>query len=348
MPTNQEIGKMDIEYRRILGGNFGDDMNSWFWEKLSPGGWNETENTLLGIGSLLGRDRDPNKTWHVIGSGAGYRYPLDLSSSDHWNFLAVRGPLTARSLGLNEEKGYTDTAILLATIPEFRPLPEDERDGIIFIPHHRAAENCEWDTICEAAGIKYIDPRNESKEVIETIRKSKLVLSGAMHAAIIADTFRVKWLPVTTSSTINHFKWLDWTSSMNVPYKPIFIGPGSLEGKIQHLVYKYSWSSEKIPKNPKKAIRYLKKRNRSGTIQNFRAAVIWKIGSFTEKSLQSKTLSKIRERMDKKANNMTVKTLRTASKSKGMLSDEDTFQHRLNKMKEHLNSIISIKTNEGQ
>ena len=52
--------------------------------------------------------------------------------------------------------------------------------------------------------------------------------------------------------------------------------------------------------------------------------------------------------MDKKANNMTVKTLRTASKSKGMLSDEDTFQHRLNKMKEHLNSIISIKTNEGQ
>ena len=169
-----------------------------------------------------------------------------------------------------------------------------------------------------------------------------------MHAAIIADTFRVKWLPVTTSSTINHFKWLDWTSSMNVPYKPIFIGPGSLEGKIQHLVYKYSWSSEKIPKNPKKAIRYLKKRNRSGTIQNFRAAVIWKIGSFTEKSLQSKTLSKIRERMDKKANNMTVKTLRTASKSKGMLSDEDTFQHRLNKMKEHLNSIISIKTNEGQ
>ena len=339
---------MDIEYRRILGGNFGDDMNSWFWEKLSPGGWSETENTLLGIGSLLGRDRDPNKTWHVIGSGAGYRYPLDLSSSKHWNFLAVRGPLTALALGLSEEIGCTDTAILLALMSEFQPFPEDQRDGIIFVPHHRAAENCEWGTICEAAGIEYIDPRNESREVIETIRKSKLVLSGAMHAAIIADTFRVKWIPVTTSSTINHFKWLDWTSSMNVPYEPFFTGPGSLGGKIQHLVYKYSWASEKIPKNHKKAIAYLKKRNRSGAIQNFRAAAIWKIGSLVEKSLRSKILSKIGKRMDKKAMKVAARTLRTASESKGMLSDDDTFQHRLAKMEEHLNSIISIKTNEKQ
>ena len=118
---------------------------------------------------------------------------------------------------------------------EFEPLPEEEREGIIFIPHHGAAENCEWDSICEAAGVKYIDPRIESKEVIETIRKSKLVLSGAMHAAIIADTFRVKWLPITTSSTINHFKWLDWTISMNVPYDPVFVGPGSLGGKFNIL-----------------------------------------------------------------------------------------------------------------
>ena len=94
---------MDIEYRRIIGCNFGDDMNSWFWERLSPGGWNETENTLLGIGSLLGSDRDPRKVWHVIGSGAGYRYPLDLSSSKHWKI---------DEQSIHEEKGWTDTAIL--------------------------------------------------------------------------------------------------------------------------------------------------------------------------------------------------------------------------------------------
>ena len=339
---------MDIEYRRILGGNFGDDMNSWFWEELSSGGWGETENTLLGIGSLLGRDRDPNKTWHVIGSGAGYRYPLDLSSSEHWNFLAVRGPLTALALGLGQEKGCTATAILLALFPEYQPVPENERDGIIFIPHHRATENCEWGAICEAAGIKYIDPRNESKEVIETIRKSKLVLSGAMHAAIIADTFRVKWIPVTTSSTINHFKWLDWTSSMNVPYNPVFTGPGSLKGKIQHLVYRYSWASERIPSDSKKAIRYLKKRNRSGKIQNFKAAAIWKIGSLIQKSLDSKTFHKLKIRMEEKAVDVAIERLRTASLSEGLLCDNDTFKDRLNRMESHLNFIISIKTKEKQ
>ncbi|HII89818.1 MAG TPA: hypothetical protein HA247_02250 [Candidatus Thalassarchaeaceae archaeon] len=52
--------------------------------------------------------------------------------------------------------------------------------------------------------------------------------------------------------------------------------------------------------------------------------------------------------MDKKAMKVAVRTLRTASESKGMLSDDDIFQHRLTKMEEHLNSIISIKTNEKQ
>ncbi len=339
---------MDIEYQRIMGGNFGDDMNSWFWDRLSPGGWNETENTLLGIGSLLGRDRDSKKRYHVIGSGAGYRYPLDLSSSKHWNFLAVRGPLTALALGLSEEKGCTDTAILLALISEFQPLPEEEREGIIFIPHHGAAENCEWNSICEAAGVKYIDPRIESKEVIETIRRSKLVLSGAMHAAIIADTFRVKWLPITTSSTINHFKWLDWTISMNVPYDPVFVGPGSLGGKIQHLVYKYSRASQKIPENRKKAIAYLKKRNRPGTFQNLKAGLIWKLGTYVEKGLRSRPLSKVGKRMDNKAMNDAKRALRAASKSEGTLSDDNTFKLRLTIMEKHLNTIISIKTDENQ
>ncbi|DAC44237.1 MAG TPA: hypothetical protein D7H98_02270, partial [Candidatus Poseidoniales archaeon] len=75
---------------------------------------------------------------------------------------------------------------------------------------------------------------------------------------------------------------------------------------------------------------------------------IWKSGALAEKSLRSKTFSKVGKRMDKKAMKVAVRTLRTASESKGMLSDDDIFQHRLTKMEEHLNSIISIKTNEKQ
>ncbi len=135
---------------------------------------------------------------------------------------------------------------------------------------------------------------------------------------------------------------------MNVPYDPVFVGPGSLSGKIQHIVYKYSWASQKIPANAKKAIAYLKKRNRLGTVHNLKAGLIWKLGTYVERGLRSKPLSKIGKRIDNKATKVAVKTLRTASESGGMLSDDDTFQHRLDKMEEHLNSIIGIKTNEKE
>ena len=43
-----------------------------------------------------------------------------------------------------------------------------------------------------------------------------------------------------------------------------------------------------------------------------------------------------------------VNTLRSASESDGIVSDDDTFHDRLNDMKKHLDSIVAIKTNEKQ
>jgi hypothetical protein len=41
-----------------------------------------------------------------------------------------------------------------------------------------------------------------------------------MHGAIIADTFRVPWVPISTRPSINTFKWLDWSESMGLEYRP--------------------------------------------------------------------------------------------------------------------------------
>jgi succinoglycan biosynthesis protein ExoV len=41
-----------------------------------------------------------------------------------------------------------------------------------------------------------------------------------MHAAILADAFRVPWVAVTTSRVINSFKWEDWATSLQVAYRP--------------------------------------------------------------------------------------------------------------------------------
>ena len=340
--------QMEVEYTRVAAGNFGDDMNSWFWEKLSPDGWGpNSKHTLLGIGSLLGVDRDPSRHWHVLGSGAGYQYPANLSEAGHWSFLAVRGPLSAMALGLSEEKAVTDTAILLSSIPEFQVVPENERDGVIFIPHHRASEYCDWKRICEDSGIGYVDPGADSIEVIDAIRSSSLVLSGAMHAAIIADTFRVKWVPITTSSAINHFKWLDWTMSMEMPYDPTYIGPGSSEGRVQDLVFKYSWVGDKVPMNSEEALRYLKKRSRRGALRKVWSSTIWKFGSLFESILKTRVCGKIRRKMGKRARSMAAVGLKEASLSEGFLSEEGVFEDRLSKMKEGLEVVIELKSRMG-
>jgi succinoglycan biosynthesis protein ExoV len=41
-----------------------------------------------------------------------------------------------------------------------------------------------------------------------------------MHAAILADAFRVPFVAVTTSRQINSFKWQDWASSLGLSYRP--------------------------------------------------------------------------------------------------------------------------------
>lgn len=37
-----------------------------------------------------------------------------------------------------------------------------------------------------------------------------------MHGAIISDAFRIPWIPVKCFPFIDEFKWLDFTSSMNI------------------------------------------------------------------------------------------------------------------------------------
>jgi succinoglycan biosynthesis protein ExoV len=42
-----------------------------------------------------------------------------------------------------------------------------------------------------------------------------------MHAAIIADAFRVPWIPLALSPDFSYFKWNDWAKSLEVDIKII-------------------------------------------------------------------------------------------------------------------------------
>lgn len=201
-------------------GNFGDDLNLWLWDILLPGFREVHDETLLvGVGTVLNPVLLPPGIHKlVIGSGYGYGTPPDIGNIREWDVRCVRGPRTAARLGLSQDRGIVDPAVMIADMPEFRNLPK--RYKKTFIPHWESAEFGMWQSVCEPAGLTYLDPRGEAKEVISHIAQSEMIVAESMHGAILADAFRVPWIAVTTSRSINDFKWTDWAESVDVTYRP--------------------------------------------------------------------------------------------------------------------------------
>jgi succinoglycan biosynthesis protein ExoV len=213
-------------------GNFGDDLNEVIWRSILPRDAFDAEDiTLVGIGSIFSSKYAPiektrGRRVFVISSGAGY-YPLPEGWQD-WTILAVRGPLTARLIG-RPDLSATDGAAFLATMP----IPEGKRTLTLFMPHTDSLQFGRWDSICKAAGVTYVDPRWDVSRILELYSKARLVLAEAMHAAIVADTLRIPWIPIVASPHILSFKWMDWTLSLNLPYEPVQIPAPSLGDRVR-------------------------------------------------------------------------------------------------------------------
>ncbi|MDO1584176.1 polysaccharide pyruvyl transferase family protein [Rhizobium oryzicola] len=204
-------------------GNFGDDLNLWLWDYLLPGLRDSHPDVLLvGVGTVLNPVLLPTGTRKlVIGSGYGYGMPPDITNTAEWDVRCVRGPLTAAKLNLPTEMGIVDPAVMVADMPEFRNQPK--RYKKTFIPHWESAEFGIWKQACEPAGLTYLDPREEAKSVITRIAQSEFIVAESMHGAILADAFRVPWVAVSTSRSINNFKWTDWASSVGATYAPRYV-----------------------------------------------------------------------------------------------------------------------------
>lgn len=218
---------MHIVYYRDPVGNFGDDLNELIWPRLIP----EIDRApadvvLVGIGSLLDADRfrdvaTAGKRVFVLGSGAAYgRLP---DGYRDWTYLAVRGPLTAKLIG-RPATAVTDSAALLATLPDLTP-EAAKRDAVLFMPHHRTLVNSHWRKAAERAGLEFVDPQWRPERILEAYGRARLVVTEAMHGAIVADTLRIPWIPVIISPEVSVFKWRDWLGSLGLPYRPVTLPP---------------------------------------------------------------------------------------------------------------------------
>lgn len=208
---------MELLYYQDPIGNFGDDLNPWLWPRLIPNFYEVRKEILfLGIGTGLNQSVPASRFKVVFGTGVGYgKLPL----IDYgWKFFCVRGPLTANALRLDPKLAITDPAVLIKTIG----LPkESKRFDLSFMPHHRSAQWIDWRPYCETANVNYIDPGAGVYEVLSNINRSKVILTEALHGAVVADALRIPWIPVRFLNHILEFKWQDWCQSLGIEYKPV-------------------------------------------------------------------------------------------------------------------------------
>ena len=192
--------------------NFGDALNNYLWAKWIEVSFESeigSDEVFVGIGTILNERLPSARVLHIFGSGLGYG-TVTQQAMKNWRIHFVRGPLTARALGLDLALSISDPAILLHRTEN---LNRRKDVSCAFMPHHSIRSQC-IQRLCEEAGVHYIDPVAPYEFVIDEILRSERLICSAMHGAIAAEALRVPWLPVVTHFKILRSKWDDWAASM--------------------------------------------------------------------------------------------------------------------------------------
>jgi succinoglycan biosynthesis protein ExoV len=208
--------------------NFGDELNAWMWPRLLPDFFDDDPRVLfLGIGSIIGTQYDTAARKVVFGAGyvSAYHDRVPDVRGPDWDVFFVRGPRTARALGLPDNVGIGDAAILVRALGlARRPVP----GRVGFMPHWESLPRGNWQAACERAGVWLIDPSSPVNEVLDAILGCELLLSEAMHGVIVADALRVPWIPLLPIDAQHRDKWLDWAESLHVPLRFRRLWPSTL------------------------------------------------------------------------------------------------------------------------
>lgn len=212
--------------------NFGDDLNAMLWPALAPALFRgehanaqdvRSEDAFVGIGTIVGIDAGTSRKLHVFSSGIGY------TGSARWRDLTVtyhcvRGPVTARVLGLPADRVLTDGAILAPLVEGLHPRLE-RRGGTVVVPHYETIAFPGWAEAMGMAGFELVDPRGAPEAVIASLAAADLVLTESLHGAILADAFGVPWRGFAVSRNFSTAKWADWAASLDLVVDVAMVPP---------------------------------------------------------------------------------------------------------------------------
>lgn len=214
-------------------GNFGDDLNPWLWPKIFGNNIQSKNTYFLGIGSILHNENhnlNGIKEAKKIVFGTGVRpsqFYTNLTLDKNWDVKFLRGPLSAAAVD-NKYEYITDAAYVLRQLSDFdQYLNCEKKYEISLMPYFHSVDYFDWENICKTLGYHYISPFSESgvEDTLREIAASKVLITEAMHGAIVADLLRVPWhryilsTPHTEGGRVSDFKWTDWLNSVGI-YNP--------------------------------------------------------------------------------------------------------------------------------
>lgn len=192
--------------------NFGDDLTPWLLPHYGvvPLYSEPRQARLIGVGSLLefiGEDFS-GALWGT-GLMEDRAHPLP-----HATALAVRGPLTAERLGVDDEPAYGDPGILVARHLQ-RPTP-DERAVIVPHGHHRGHRGLAQ--LIQRAGdrARVVTVHQRAAGAVREIARGSVVLTTSLHGLITADSYGIPavWTTLEPSLTGGDFKFRDYEAAV--------------------------------------------------------------------------------------------------------------------------------------
>lgn len=194
--------------RENVGDTLGPLICDWMIARRSVIDKGNSTRFLLSVGSILAQSLNDATVW-----GSGLLKPNTPRTFNprlcQLDIRAVRGPQTRRVLmakGYAVPEVYGDPGILMPLI--YTPKVNHPKD-VLFVPHHKShycPRECEDLRTISPVGCTYA-------EFIDALANSSLVVTGSLHAVILAEAYGCPAVLVADRDNFSDFKYRDWYES---------------------------------------------------------------------------------------------------------------------------------------
>lgn len=209
--------------------NFGDALHEVLVPQKQHYEWYiDDKNMHFLLGSVIDNKvikRTLQSGLRPVFHGCGWRgEPLDHGLVEQCDFIGVRGPYTQEELA----RHGIDTVITKDPAYQLPHLvAQGEPNGLaLVIRHIKDTTETNPNTIHELKADAMFKPTVEDKgDIVEFIQKvtgARFVLTGSMHAAIVAHAYKVPFALLNSEYIDCPPKWEDWLASVDLG-SPVFV-----------------------------------------------------------------------------------------------------------------------------